>query len=91
MKTEHIASFTYQNGDGFAFFIGDAPPDAGTKADVIHFTMVKKDRMGTLVDSQRICFTPDEAASIAQGLLTCVNAVMDKKFHEFRREMDSQL
>jgi hypothetical protein len=84
-----VASFTYKNDDGFAFFITEAPASAKTKADVIAMATVKKASDGSLLQSEIAYVTPDEAMAIAQGLLACVDAVMAEKFREFRREKDA--
>lgn len=78
----------YANGDGICVSIlNEAPSDARTKADVIALYTVKK-KGRKLVESTASYYTPDEAMSVAIGLMRAVETVMTGKYKEFRNEKD---
>ena len=71
----------YKGGDGIAVLIIDKAPQRATEqADVIKLVMAQ----GSKGTSQY--FTPDEAMSVAIGLLKAVDVLMIKKYKEFRYE-----
>lgn len=78
MSKEVVFRHDYKNGDGFAVSVGKAPHEA-IEADVICLHTAKGEK-GT-----NQYYTPDEAMSVAIGLITGVDAVLGLKFYnEFR-------
>lgn len=85
-------SVRYKYGEGFVVgTLKRAPLDAGTGADVIVVYTVKRrtrgPRKGKLHGSANY-YTPDEAMSIALGLMRSVDHTLETHYSNFRTEKD---
>lgn len=86
-----VFKHTYANDDGFCVKILDkAPKEARTKADIIALYTVKKTPEGEIIQSYISYYTPDEAMSVAMGLLQAADSVMGDSYTDFRNKMDKE-
>ncbi len=84
MKVLHKSS--YKNGDGFCVFVlKKAPKRFSEKADTIALATVIKNDKKKIIRSDVCYFTPDEAMTVAVGLLKAVDYEMSKMFVEYRK------
>lgn len=84
MKLIHKAR--YKHGDGFVIFVlKKTPKRVREKADTIALATVIKDVKGKLVRSDVCYYTPDEAMTVAIGLLKAVDHELSGTFLEYRK------
>lgn len=85
MKLIHKAR--YKHGDGFAVFVmKKAPKRIKEKADTIALATVIKDLKGKLIRSDVCYYTPDEAMTVAIGLLKAVDHELNSMFVDYRNK-----
>lgn len=83
MERKLIDKIEYADDKGFAIFVCDAPEDAETKADTIKLLTIKDG------NSYSSYYTPDEAMSVAMGLLRAIDAHLFDWYREYRDKKDS--
>lgn len=85
-------SVRYKYGEGFAVgTLNTAPATAGTGADVIVVYTVKRRKTGPRkgkLHGTANYYTPDEAMSIALGLMRSVDHTLEHHYSKFRAEKD---
>lgn len=82
-----VAHYEYKNREGFLVGVSELPPKKAIRADVICFSVAKRNRRGKLIVTSQ-WFTPDEAMAVGLSLIRAVDAVMSKHYPEFRNKME---
>lgn len=76
-----LASAVYANGEGF--LVGIVKPPKGRPWDTIGLITVKNRKGSTDY------YTPDEAMSVAIGLLRAVDVEMGKAYRDYRKDKEN--
>lgn len=82
MKTGLVHKAEYADDKGFLVRIVNAPKGAATKADTIELVVVKEG------GSYSAFYTPDEAMTVAIGLLKAVDGHLGDFYKDYRKKMD---
>lgn len=79
MKKRLVSKFKYRDGDGFWIYTHKkAPSFCKQPADIISITTIKH-KNGKPIKMDDQYYTPDEAMTVAIGLMIAVDSVLDWK------------